>query len=130
VTIAVTVKIIVDFARSPRITLPLIQAASLLDCIVEKHGSTRDTEEAKRIIASFDDYYAYARRKFHDYLSLPKDPGDSIRGRVVLQKLRLIREGESRSVELVFDRRFSIDLLRECAAKVTGEEVIVERQLV
>ncbi|MCD6300736.1 MAG: hypothetical protein J7L82_01540, partial [Staphylothermus sp.] len=78
-----TVKILIDLAKSPRITVSNDDATKLLECIIEKHGITRDLEEALRIVNNFDEYYRILKKKFEDYISPPKDQREVIEGRVI-----------------------------------------------
>ncbi|MEM2077645.1 MAG: hypothetical protein QXH45_00025 [Thermosphaera sp.] len=122
-----SITVVVDIARSAHVVLGREDALRLLTAIKEARGSTRDLTEAVRIVASFDEYYSYSRRKFEDYIFLPKDPRESLEGRTVLQKLRLMRNG-GESVEIVFDRRMDLNAIVEALKTIGFEKVEVTYQ--
>ena len=124
-----TVKILIDLAKSPRITITNENAIELLECIIEKHGMTRDLEEALRIVNNFDEYYRILRKKFEDYISPPKNQRDVIEGRVIVHKLKLFIENNEKKIEIVFDRRVNLELLKTCLEEIGYEEIVVEKQL-
>ncbi len=124
-----TVKILIDLAKSPRITITNENAIELLECIIEKHGMTRDLEEALRIVNNFDEYYRILRKKFEDYISPPKNQRDVIEGRVIVHKLKLFTENNEKKIEIVFDRRVNLELLKTCLEEIGYEEIVVEKQL-
>ncbi|RLG91469.1 MAG: hypothetical protein DRO16_00400 [Thermoprotei archaeon] len=124
-----TVKILIDLAKSPRITITNENAIELLECIIEKHGMTRDLEEALRIVNNFDEYYRILRKKFEDYISPPKNQRDVIEGRVIVHKLKLFTENNEKKIEIVFDRRVDLELLKTCLEEIGYEEIVVEKQL-
>ncbi len=124
-----TVKILIDLAKSPRITITNENAIELLECIIEKHGMTRDLEEALRIVNNFDEYYRILRKKFEDYISPPKNQRDVIEGRVIVHKLKLFTENNEKKIEIVFDRRVNLELVKTCLEEIGYEEIVVEKQL-
>ncbi|WP_448578390.1 hypothetical protein [Thermosphaera sp.] len=121
------VKLVIDIARSARVTLSRDDALRLLSVIKEVKGSTRDLSEAYRIVASFDEYYNYSRRRFEDYIFIPKDPRESLEGKTVIQKLRLLRNGGD-FVEIVFDRRMELKTIIEALKTIGFEKVDVTSQ--
>ncbi len=121
-------KVVIDIAKSPHVVLDRDKAIQLLECIADKHGSTRDLEESMRYIENYEEFYNYLRRKFEDYLTPPKHPRDAILGRVIVHKLRLFKEDEREMVELLFDRRFNLDILENCLKQVINDEVVFEKQ--
>lgn len=100
----------IDLAKYIHIKLNRIDALNLLNVVTKKHGTTRDLEEAKRIVLNFSEYYDIAR-KFDGYLTIIKDPADSIRGRVIVHRIKLLRENSEEFVELILDRRISRELV-------------------
>ncbi len=122
------IKIIIDLARSPHVKLSDKEAMELLECILSHHGETRDLSEAMRIIANFDEFYNMARKKFEEYLFIPKDSRDAILGRVVVHKIKLEKNND-RNAEIIFDRRFDLDLLKKCLEEIGFSEIEVERQI-
>ncbi len=125
-----SIKIIVDLARSPRVVLSKDEALDLLECLEETAWTTRDLEEAIRIIENFDEFYNYARKKFEEYITPPKNSRDSILGRVIVHKLKLYKENDKELVEIVFDRRFSIEHIEKCLKDIGYSEVKIEKQLI
>ncbi len=120
-------KIILDITRSPHVVLGVEEAIDLLRCLGDRKGYTRDLSESLRMVENFDEFYGYMRRKFKDYLTPPKDPRDSLLGRIVVHKLKLFEEN-GRRVEIVFDRRFNLVNIKECLKEIGFEEIEVERQ--
>jgi hypothetical protein len=121
-------KIIIDLARSPHVVLDDESSIKLLDCIVKKHGVTRDLEEAMRIVRNFEEFYRYSRKRFEEYLAPPKDQRDVITGRVVVQKLRLLKKNSEKLVEFIFDRRYDLEELINCLKELGFENISIERQ--
>lgn len=121
------VKVVIDIARSARVTLSRDDALRLLTAIKDVKGSTRDLSEAYRIVASFEEYYSYSRRRFEDYIFVPKDPRESLEGRTIIQKLRLLRNGGD-NVEIVFDRRVELNTIIEALKTIGFEKVDVTSQ--
>jgi len=97
----------------PCVELEVGDARRVLEALSEALGySTNDLEDAIRIIDNFDEYYRYSARKFKEYLVPEKREGDLIRGRVIVDRLKLIRAGDRRRVLIIFDRRVNKDLVR------------------
>lgn len=117
----------VDIANCVHVKLEKNLASKLVQVIISKHGTTRDLEETKRVIENFDEYYGILRRRFMDYLTVPKDMAESIRGRTVVHKLRLLKEGELRVVEIVFDKRVPRNLLVDCLRDLGFSGVIFKQ---
>ncbi|MEM1627932.1 MAG: hypothetical protein QXP02_00185 [Desulfurococcaceae archaeon] len=109
--------IIIDIAKSPRITLRREKALELIG-VIKKHIVTKDLDEAERIIKNFNEYYERSRRRFEEYISLARDMADIIKGNVAIQKLKLFIEDKGEYVELVFDRRISVDFLHSCLKEI------------
>ena len=103
-----------DMAKYVHVRLDNDDALKLLDILTEVYGKeTNDIKEAKRIIKNFDIFYDVARRKFKSYLIIPHDVSDMIKGEVVVDKIKLIKEDDEKRVEIVFDRRFNKQLIYE-----------------
>lgn len=117
----------IDIAKSAHVVLSKDDALKLLTAIKELKGSTRDLTEAVRIIASFDEYYSYSKKRFEDYIFLPKDPRESLEGRTILQKLRLLRNGGD-MVEIVFDRRTDLNSIVNALKTIGFENVEITYQ--
>ena len=113
----------VDLAQYPHVKLKRDIALRLIEVIVEKHGTTRDLEEARRIILNFDEYYNIARKKSDGYLVVMKDPADSLRKKSVVHKVRLLVENGEKVVEIVFDRNMSRELLISSLRETSFSEI-------
>ncbi|MET1160775.1 MAG: hypothetical protein ABWW65_07435 [Thermoprotei archaeon] len=124
-----SIKVVIDLAKSPHVSLSRDKALDLLACIEEKIGGSKDLSEATRIINSFDEYYRVSRKRFEEYITPPKDPGEVLMGKAVVHKLRLFVENDSKNVELIFDRRFDISVLEDCLKAIGFNEIIIEKQL-
>lgn len=120
------VTIEVDLASCMHVKLERSKALDLINAIIEAHGITKDLEETIRVVRNFDEYYQIARRRFETYIVIPKDVSESIRGRTVVSKVRLIREGDLRIVELVFDKRVPQSFIVEMLEKVGFKEVEIK----
>lgn len=117
------ITVVLDLAKYPHINLERDYALKFIEIIVEKHGNTRDLEEAKRVILSFDEYYSIAHKKSDGYLVIIKDPANSLRGRVVVHKVRLLTEQGKKIVELILDRRVPRDLIVSSLKEIGFTEV-------
>ncbi|MEB3759667.1 MAG: hypothetical protein GSR72_06955 [Desulfurococcales archaeon] len=96
----------IDMGKYKSVELSVDEAEKLLRLIVEKLGiEPNDVNEAFRILRNFDVFYETQRKKFKDYLVPSKSMNDMILGRVVVDKLKLIKEGGKNRVVVVFDRR-------------------------
>ena len=88
----------------------------------------RDTEDLRdsiRILENFDVFYEMLRKKFKEFIAPRKSEADLIRGRVVVDKIRLFKEGGLRKVVIVFDKRVTPDdlerILNELGLKYVTE---------
>jgi len=78
-----------------------------------KSTSGRDTEDindALRIIKNFDVFYEMMKKKFKDYIAPRKSEVDLIRGRVVIDKIRLSKDNVKK-VTIIFDKRVTEELI-------------------
>jgi len=123
------VRVLIDLAKSPHVVLSRDDAIRLLEGFMSI-TRTRDLEEAIRILRSFDEYLRYMRRKFEDYINLPKDPGDALRGRVVVHKMKLYMDDGREMVEIVFDRRIRVEDLVSILKNMGFTDVTVEEQVI
>lgn len=118
----------VDLGKYRSVELDLEEAERLLSIITEKLGfESNDVNEAYRILRNFEAFYETMKKKFKDYLVPSKSMNDMILGRVVVDKLKLIKEGDKKKVVIVFDRRVPLDVIVE-ALKELGYEVEVKEQ--
>jgi hypothetical protein len=117
----------VDLAKYKHVDLPVEDAIKLLEKIAERiGGKTNDISETIRYIRNFNEFYEYMRKKFKDYIAPPRRPDDYIKGKVVVDKVKLYMDGESKRVVIVFDRRVDIDLISSCLREL-GYEVEVRK---
>jgi hypothetical protein len=117
----------VDLAKYKHVDLPAEDAIKLLEKISERiGGKTNDVSEAIRYIRNFDEFYEYMRKKFKDYIAPPRRPDDYIKGRVVVDKIKLYMDGEVKRVVIVFDRRVDTDLISSCLREL-GYEVEIKK---
>ncbi|MEM4557961.1 MAG: hypothetical protein QW251_04115 [Desulfurococcaceae archaeon] len=116
----------VDLAKCFHVKLEQHLAVKLVESIISIHGITKDLEEAKRIIENFDEYYGIAKRRYESYLVVPKDIAESIRGRTVVQKIKLIKNGDNKIVEFVFDKKVPKELIVKALNEIGYSEVLFE----
>ncbi len=118
----------VDLGKYRSVELDLDEAEKLLSIITEKLGfESNDVNETYRILRNFEAFYETMKKKFKDYLVPSKSMNDMILGRVVVDKVKLIKEGDRKRVVIVFDRRVPLDVIVE-ALKELGYEVEVKEQ--
>ena len=124
-----SVKVTVDIGKYKWVRLPLEEAVKLLNKISELLGwRSGDIDEALRYMEHFDEFYSMMKRKFKEFLVPIKKSSDMIRGRVVVDKLKLEKEGDQRIVTLVFDRRVDLQVVVD-ALENMGFEVEVEKRV-
>jgi hypothetical protein len=126
VIILKTAKIQLDLAKYRIIRLPIKEALELLRLMESESGGAEVTE-AIRIVENFSVFYEMLNKKQRDYIPLPHDYSDLIRGRVSIDKIRLEKSGDQDIVVLVFDRRYPMEKLEEMLRKIGFEEVIIEK---
>ncbi|MCE4604327.1 MAG: hypothetical protein F7B20_05105 [Aeropyrum sp.] len=106
------VEIVVDMGRYKYVELEAGDAEALLREVTSILGfESQDVSETFRIIRNFDAFYDMAKKKFKDYIVPSKSMNDMILGRVIVDKVRLAREGEKKVVGVYFDRRVSEDVI-------------------
>jgi len=116
----------VDMAKYKHVDLDAENALRLL-AELRKRRESNDIDEAIRYIRNFDEFYEYMRKKFKDYIAPPHRPEDYIRGRAVVDKVKLYIDGQGRKrVVIVFDRRVKTDEIVE-ALKTIGFQVEVKK---
>jgi len=125
-----SVQIRVDVGKYKYVTLPVDDALELVRAISESiGGEVEDIREACRILENFDVFYETSRRKFRDYLVIPHTPSDMIRGKVVIDKLKLFKDGEAKMATIVFDRRVDENLLLDSLRKIGYSVGVVHESL-
>ncbi len=125
----VEIKVTVDIGKYKWVRLPLEEAVKLLNKVSELLGwKSGDVDEALRYMEHFDEFYSMMKRKFKEFLVPIKRSSDMIRGRVVVDKLKLEKEGDQKIVTLVFDRRVDLRVVVD-ALENMGFEVEVEKRV-
>jgi len=118
----------VDLGKYKSVRLPLEEAEKLLDVVTEKLGfESNDVNETYRILRNFEAFYETMKKKFKDYLVPSKSMNDMILGKVVVDKVKLVKEGDKKFVVIVFDRRVPLEVIEE-ALRELGYEVEVKTQ--
>jgi len=117
----------VDMGRYKSVELSLEEAERVLSEVSKQLGyESQDLEEAYRVLRNFDSFYEMARKKYKDYIVPSKSLNDMIRGTVIVDKLRLIKEGDVRKIVITFDRRVKEDTIIEVLRRL-GYEVEVKK---
>lgn len=117
----------VDMGKYKSVRVPLDVAERLIvDVSKRLNVESKDVIEALRIVRNFDEFYEFQQKKFKDYVVPDKDISDMIRGAVVVDSMKLIKEGNKKDVVITFDRRVREDVIEE-SLKSLGFEVIVKR---
>ncbi|MCE4600539.1 MAG: hypothetical protein F7C38_03110 [Desulfurococcales archaeon] len=102
----------VDMGKYKNVRVPLEEAEKLISLVVDRLGfESSDVNEAYRMLRNFDVFYETQKKKFKDYLVPSKSMNDMILGRVIVDKIKLVREGDKRIVVLSFDRRVPLDVI-------------------
>ncbi|MEL9929745.1 MAG: hypothetical protein QXJ51_02990 [Sulfolobales archaeon] len=82
---------------------------NLLNKISERLGYvSEDLRDSIRILSNYDDFYSYMKKKGKEFIVPSKRESDFIRGRVVIDKIKLL---EGRRAVIVFDRRINRSLI-------------------
>ncbi|MCE4614736.1 MAG: hypothetical protein F7B60_04320 [Desulfurococcales archaeon] len=121
-----SIKIKLDLARYSRIELPKEKALELLS-ILQGERDKDEVREALRIAENFDVFYEMMRRKQRDYIPLPHDYSDLLRGDVSIDKIRLEKRDNAGFVILIFDKRFPVEKLSQLLKEVGYNEVNIEK---
>ncbi|RLG87546.1 MAG: hypothetical protein DRO39_00130 [Thermoprotei archaeon] len=107
------------------VTLPPENAIELIEKLRERLGrGGEDVEDALRIIRNFDTFYEFMRKKFKEFLYPKKSVSDMIKGNVIVDKVKLIKNGE-KLVTIVFDRSVE-DRVVEETIRDMGLDLVVE----
>jgi len=125
-----TIRIVIDLANSPHTVLEAGEALNLFKCLEEETSGSRDLMESIRIIENFDEFLRVIRRKFENYITPMKDHAESVMGKTIVHKIRLFKEDDKRMVEVIYDRRFKLDILKKCLNKIGYTDIQVEKQYV
>jgi hypothetical protein len=117
----------VDMGRYKSVELTVEEAEKLLSHLSKQLGyEPQDLEETYRVLRNFEAFYDMARRKYKDYIVPSKSLNDMIRGTVLVDRLKLIKEGDQRKIVITFDRRVKEEVVVEALEKL-GYEVEVKR---
>jgi len=117
----------IDMGKYKSVRLGQSEAEKLLALIVEELGyESTDAAETFRIIRNFESFYETMKKKFKDYLAPSKSLDDMIRGTVIVDRVKLLKENGENSVILVFDRRVGEDVIKRALEKL-GYDVEVKR---
>ena len=117
----------VDMGKYKYVELELGEAEKLIREVIGLLGfDSQDANEAFRVLRNFDAFYDMARKKFKDYIVPSKSMNDMILGRVIIDKLKLVKEGDRRVVGVYFDRRVPEEVIVKALEKL-GYEVEVKR---
>ncbi|MDM7275143.1 MAG: hypothetical protein P3X22_003335 [Thermoprotei archaeon] len=120
----------VDMGRYKSVEVSLEESERLLMEVSRQLGlESQDLDEALRVLRNFDSFYDMARRKFKDYIIPSKSLNDMIRGAVIVDKLKLIKEGDERRVVITFDRRVKEEVIVEALKKLGYEADIRKLEL-
>lgn len=99
-------------------------AVKILEHIRRSWGrDTEDLNDAIRIIKNFDTFYEMLRKKFKEYIAPRKSEADLIRGKVVVDKIKLSKKGGEKVVVIVFDKRVVDESLEEVLKELNLEFV-------
>ena len=117
----------IDMGKYKSVELSIEEAEKLVKYVVDRLGiEPNDVNEFFRIVRNFDAFYDVMRKKFKDYLVPPKSMNDMILGRVIIDKVKLIKEGGKKKVVIVFDKRVPEDVIVD-GLKDLGYDVEVKR---
>jgi len=117
----------IDMGKYKSVELDVEEAEKLVKYVVDRLGiEPNDVNEFFRIIRNFDAFYEVMKKKFKDYLVPAKSMNDMILGRVIIDKVKLIKEGGKKRVVIVFDKRVPEDIIIE-GLKELGYDVEVKR---
>ncbi|GAB6147855.1 hypothetical protein JCM10135_03960 [Stetteria hydrogenophila] len=122
------VKVLIDMGKYINVRLEAPEAERLIREVSKILGyESQDASEALRYIRNFDEFYEFMRKKFQDHLAPPKSINDMIMGTVIVDSVKLEKEGGKRYVTVVFDRRVPLDAVKKALSNL-GYEVEVERK--
>ncbi len=118
----------IDLGKYINIELGLDEAEKFLRTLTKKLGyETQDVSETLRYLRNFDAFYEIAKKKFKDYLVPPKNMNDMIKGTVIVDKIKLIKNEEKKAV-ISLDRRVNLDKVIETLKELGYENVEVKRR--
>ncbi|MEM1928270.1 MAG: hypothetical protein QXS85_06015 [Acidilobaceae archaeon] len=102
----------VDLGKYKSLELTVDEAEKLLKEVSSiLGGESQDLEETYRILRNYDAFYELAKKKYKDYLVPSKSLNDMIKGTVIVDRVKLVKEGDVRKVVLTFDRRVKEEVI-------------------
>ncbi|MFP3144500.1 MAG: hypothetical protein RXQ93_05755 [Caldisphaera sp.] len=106
------IKLKIEPGNYKSVKLELSDAIELLKIVASLRGlETKDVIESFRILNNFDEFYEYQRKKFKDYVTPDKDVSDMIKGSVIVDNMKLIKENNKKFVIITFDRRLKEEFI-------------------
>jgi len=124
------VRVEVDLGRYINVRLEAGEAERLIRELTKLLGyESQDASEALRYIRNFDAFYEVMKKKFKDHLAPPKSINDMIMGTVIVDSVKLEKEGDKKIVTVVFDRRVPLDKVKEALEKLGYEVEVTERKM-
>ena len=122
-----SIEIEVDMGKYKYVELDIGEAERLIREVISTLGfESQDVNETFRVIRNFDAFYEMARKKFKDYIVPSKSMNDMILGRVIVDKIKLVKEGDRRRVGIYFDRRVPEEVIAKALEKL-GYKVQIRR---
>lgn len=111
--------IVVDAGKYKSVELRIDEAEQVLQHISRALGAeSQDLEETYRVLRNFDSFYELSRKKYKDYVVPSKSLNDMIKGVVIVDRLKLIKEGEERKIIVTFDRRVKEEIIAEALSRL------------
>jgi len=100
-------------------------ALKLLKYLRDVSGkNTNDVVDALRIIENFDVFYEMMKKKFKDYIAPRKSENDLIRGKVIIDKIKLTKNNVKK-VTIIFDKRVNEELVTKALESLNIEYELV-----
>lgn len=85
---------------------------------------TEDVNDTIRILSNFDVFYESMRRRFKEYIAPRKRESELVKGLVVVEKIKLTKEGGRRAV-VVFDKGIELDDIKHLLDELGIEYEVV-----
>lgn len=103
------------------------KAVELLNGLKSELGKGgEDVEDAKRMIEHFEVFHGVMVKKFKDYLTPKKSLNDLLQGKVLVDKIKLVKRGTGNYVIIVLDKNVGLSEVQE-ALKRLGYEYEIQR---
>lgn len=112
------------------IELPITKMPDFLEILSRKFPDKfKDISEVERIVKNYDVLYDIAKRKFKDYIIVPHEPSDMLRGRVLFDKVKLIKDNHDRKIGLIFDKSIKLKDIMEALNSLGFEVNVVKTNI-